>query len=403
MDLRSHYPYWLLRHGIINSYPSLDRNLKTDVAIIGAGISGALTAWHLCQTGLNVVIVDRRHAGWGSTAASTSLLQYEIDIPLHKLKDIVGEKNAEKSYLLCRDSIYKIQAICNKLKDPELFSLKPSFQFATNKKDATGLEKEYVLRKQLGFDLQLLNEKTIVGKFGFRKHAGLLSEDGAELDAYKFTHKLLENCIESGASVYDHTEITRIIHNKKNIELVTADQRRIRSRYLVIACGYESQRYVSRKIQTLHSTYVAASEPLPNNDFWYRNAIIWETSIPYLYLRTTSDNRIIVGGKDIDSSDPTKRDALLGAKTKSLESSFGKLFPSILFKTDFHWAGSFGTTKDGLPYIGSIPERPNTMFALGLGGNGITFSLIAAEIIKDLLNGKKNKNAEIFSFERTTA
>ena len=112
MNLRSHYPYWLLRHGIINNYPSLDSDVKTTVAIVGAGISGALVAWHLCKAGFDVVVVDRRHVGWGSTAASTSLLQYEIDTPLHQLKEKVGEEHAVKSYLLCRQAIYKLEDIC---------------------------------------------------------------------------------------------------------------------------------------------------------------------------------------------------------------------------------------------------------------------------------------------------
>ena len=87
-------------------------------------------------------------------------------------------------------------------------------------------------------------------------------------------------------------------------------------------------------------------------------------------------------------------------KSKSLERSFTKLFPEITFKTDFRWAGTFASTKDGLPYIGSIRQRPHTYFALGFGGNGITFSAIAAGIIKDMLIGKKNKDAEIFKFDR---
>jgi len=72
----------------------------------------------------------------------------------------------------------------------------------------------------------------------------------------------------------------------------------------------------------------------------------------------------------------------------------------IPLKPDFSWAGAFATTKDGLPYIGTIPERPNTYFALGFGGNGITFSVIAAEILRDLIQGKKNENAKLFMFNR---
>lgn len=76
------------------------------------------------------------------------------------------------------------------------------------------------------------------------------------------------------------------------------------------------------------------------------------------------------------------------------------MFPDLSFKVDFSWAGTFAETEDGLPYIGSIKQLPNTYFALGYGGNGITFSQIAAEILSDLLLGVKNKDAKIYSFDR---
>lgn len=400
MDLRSDNPYWLLRHGLIHSYPSLSKNIRTQVIVVGAGISGALVAWQLCQLGFDVTIADRRHIGMGSTVASTALLQYEIDTPLHKLINKVGEANAVKSYQLCSQAIYDLEKICHKIKCCDVFAFKPSFQFASYKKDVPGLQQEFTLRKKAGFDLQWLNAKDIKNKYGFSKPAGLLSINGAELDAYKFTHTLLQNAARKGLQIYDHTPVTQIRHLKKGIELTTAGNCRIKADKLVIACGYESQRYIEKQVQQLHSTYVIASEQMQQQEFWYKNSLIWETAEPYLYLRTTPDNRIIAGGKDVDFTDPLKRDKLLQKKSADLEKSFLQLFPDITFKTDFRWAGSFASTKDGLPYIGSIRQHPDTYFALGYGGNGITFSVIAAQIIGDLIQGKKNPDAAIFSFDR---
>ncbi|MEO5563195.1 MAG: FAD-dependent oxidoreductase [Chitinophagaceae bacterium] len=400
MDLRSNYPYWLLRHGIIESFPSLQENVTTQIAIMGGGISGALTAWHLQNAGFDVVLVDRRHIGMGSTAASTALLQYEIDVPLHKLIKKVGEKNAVQSYLLCRQAIDDIEDICTKLKAKGVFERKPSLQYASYKKDYGDLREEYEVRKKNGIPLQWLEKKEIRDKFGFSKSAALLSKDGAGLDAYQLTHLLLANSIRKGLRVFDHTEVVDIHHGARSVELLTADGKKIRAKKLVIACGYESQRYIPMQVQQLHSTYAIVTEPFIRKEFWYRNALIWETAEPYLYMRTTSDNRILMGGKDIPFSDPFKRDNLIYSKTKALEKSFHDLFPSIPFKTDFKWAGTFASTRDGLPFIGSIRQRPHTYFSLGFGGNGITFSIIAAQIIRDELKGKKNENSEIFRFDR---
>jgi glycine/D-amino acid oxidase-like deaminating enzyme len=400
MDLHSPSPFWLLKNGLRYNYPSLQRDIKTDVVIVGAGISGALVAWKLCQAGFKTIVLDRRHVGMGSTAASTSLLQYEIDTPLYKLANMVGEKNAVRSYLLCRDAIDQLENIAHRLHEPGIFARRPSFQYASFKKDIAPLNKEFRLRKQAGLSLQWLHREDIHHKFGFDKPAGILSKDGAETDAYKLTHSLLKKCIKKGLQVYDNTEVTDIRHHKRGIELITVDQKKVTAKKLIIACGYESQRYLPKQVQELHSTFAIASEPYAQKDIWYKNALIWETATPYLYFRTTPDNRVLVGGKDVPFTDPEKRDALISAKSKALEKAFSKLFPGISIKTDFQWAGNFASTKDGLPYIGSVPQRPHTYFALGFGGNGIIFSVIAAEMISGLLQGKKNPDAGIFSFDR---
>lgn len=400
MNLRSSSPYWLLRHGLIHGYPSLWQDTSTDIVIMGAGISGALLAHEFAKAGYKTIVVDRRHAGTGSTAASTALLQYEIDTPLRELQQKVGAKNAVRSYLLCGEAIDEMEAICEKLPGSGLFNRKPSLQYASYKKDVAPLKEEFSLRKEAGIPLQWLDEDAVAQKFGFSKPAALLSKNGAEADAYRITHELLQTAIRRGIRVYDNTAITHIRHEKRGVVLKTADGYRIKAKKLFIACGYESQQYIPHQVQKLHSTYAITSEPFETKDFWYKNALIWETATPYLYMRTTSDKRILIGGKDVPFTNPTHRDRLLAAKAHDLERSFAQLFPAIPFKTDFKWVGNFAGTKDGLPYIGSIRQRPHTWFALGFGGNGITFSIIAARLLRELINGKRNPDLDIFSFDR---
>jgi len=345
------------------------------------------------------VIVDKRHVGMGSTAASTALLQYEIDTPLAELINKRGERDAVRSYLLCLKAIFDLEAICGQWPEVD-FTRRPSLQYASYKKDVSGLKKEYELRKQYGIAVQWLNHAAIEEKFGFKKEAAILSRDAAEVKAYSLTHALLHRCQAMGLQVYDHTAITGFHENKRGVELVTEEGKRIKAHKLVIACGYESARYIPHKVQTLQSTYAIISEPCHTGDPWYQNALIWETARPYLYLRTTTDNRILIGGKDDDFADARRRDKALASKAKSLEHAFKKLFPAIHFRTDFKWAGTFGSTNDGLPYIGSLPGKPHTYFALGLGGNGITFSVLAAQIITSLALGLHNDDARIFGFNR---
>jgi glycine/D-amino acid oxidase-like deaminating enzyme len=178
------------------------------------------------------------------------------------------------------------------------------------------------------------------------------------------------------------------------------DNIQVKAKKLIIACGYESLQYVPQKIANIHSTYATVSEPLDKKYFWHRNSLVWETATPYMYFRVVSGNRILVGGRDDPYHRPHMLPSVINKKTSQLKSTFLKKFPHIPLKPDLSWAGAFAVTKDGLPYIGTIPERPNTYFALGFGGNGITFSVIAAEILHDLVQDKKNENARLFAFNR---
>jgi hypothetical protein len=98
MDLKSGRPFWPIKNGPLGHYFPLDPDVDCEVAIVGAGITGALVAYYLIKEGVHTVIVDRREVGTGSTSATTGLLQYEVDTPLFELIGRVGEKKAVRSY-----------------------------------------------------------------------------------------------------------------------------------------------------------------------------------------------------------------------------------------------------------------------------------------------------------------
>ncbi len=400
MDLTSGYPYWLIKSGLPANYPKLESNLKTDVLIIGGGISGALSAWHLCEAGIECTVVDGRTIGLGSTSASTSLLQYELDTSLSVLSRIIGNKKATRAYNLCYSAIDKLIAISKKLQFTEI-EKRHSLYFAAQEKDTKLLELEYKARSNAGLKVDLLNKRDIKKEYGFSAPAAILSSQGATTNAYMFTHALLQQGLKKGLSVFDRTKITSKKYSNTGITLHTEQGHIIRAKKVINATGYEVTEFLNKNIIELKSTYALISENMQSpTPPWKDGTMLWNTADPYLYIRITSDNRIIVGGRDEDFYDPAARDKLIKRKTKLLAKDFSKLFPSINMIPEYSWIGTFGSTKDSLPYIGGYNKTPNTYYSLGFGGNGIVFSLIAAEIICDMIKGKKNENAELFSFDR---
>lgn len=400
MNLTTGYPYWLINSGLVATYPKLEHSIKTDVIIIGGGISGALAAYYISNAGLECKIVDARTIGLGSTCASTSLLQYELDKPLSILSDQIGFQSAARAYVMCSEAIDTLLSISEKIKFT-LFEKQKSLYFAAFKKDRKLVETEFTYRKKAGFQVQILDEKEVRQRFGFPAPAAILSLQGATTDAYMLTHALLQSIIKKGNEVFDRTIISKIEYKRNGVKLFTEKGHSITAKKIVNASGYEITEFVDKKIVKLNSTFALASEhiqsPIP---VWKDKTLLWNTADPYLYMRLTKDNRVIIGGRDEEFYNTSKRDKLIKRKSSLLKKDFSKLFPEIELIPEFSWAGTFGSTKDALPYIGTYNKTPHTYYALGFGGNGITFSVIAAEIIRDMITGKKNKDALLYTLER---
>jgi glycine/D-amino acid oxidase-like deaminating enzyme len=320
---------------------------------------------------------------------------------LSDLTDMRGADAATRAYLACRDAIDKLAHLAKRLPDHTGFERKKSLYLAGRKRHRKSLHKEWEMRRAIGFEVDWLEESDITERFSFRRPAALLSHDAAQVDAYAFTHALLRDACRRGLRVYDRTEVTDIAPTADGVTLKTAEGCVVRADRLVFATGYETHAFLEHKVARLISTYAVASEPLPSLSGWGEDAcLIWEHSRPYLYLRTTADGRVILGGEDEDFRNPERRDRLIAKKAERLRERFHELFPDIAMEVALAWTGTFGETKDGLAYVGAHGDWPNAYFALGYGGNGITFSLLAAEIIRDAVLGKTNENADLFRFGR---
>lgn len=399
MHLTGGFPFWLINDGLLNTYPKLLQNKETNTVIIGGGISGALAAYYLTNAGIDCILVDGRTIGLGSTCASTSLLQYELDTPLHILKQKAGTATAETAYRLCGNSIDTLIHIMNDIHYKD-YRRTGSLFFSTHRSEKNFILKEFAARQHAGFHVSLLSADELKNEFDLKAQHAILSEEGCAANAYTLTHALLQHSIKKGLQVFDRTAIKKIQH-KKTITLTTEDGYAIKTKNIINATGYEVVNFIPKGIVDFYCTYAVASEQNPEKDkYWKNDIMMWNTDDPYLYMRLTNDNRIMIGGRDERFSNAFTRQALLDKKARQLQKDFNEVLPHIQFKKEFVWSGTFGKTKDSLPYIGVYKKTPNTYYALGFGGNGITFSVVAAEILRDILCGKSNADAKLFSFER---
>lgn len=401
MDLKSNEPFWLLKNGLTATYPSLKSNEECDVLIIGGGITGSLIAHQMINDGYKTILIDKREICNGSTSATTSMLQYEIDVPLFELIELIGRKGAVESYKACSDAIDTLEKLSKTIRSDAGYKRKKSLYFASKKKDADWLKKEYEARKDAGFEVKWLEADQVLEQFGFEKTYGaILSKQGASIDAFRFAHELFQHNVKKGLKIFDKTEMKKVEYHK-GFNLVTVDSGfQIKAKKVIYCIGYESKSLLKENFVDLKSTYAIVSEVDGEKFKNISNTLVWNTDDPYIYMRTTDDGRILIGGGDEDFYDAEKRDALLNQKEKEILKNLKKIKPDYHFYTDFVWAGTFGETKDGLPYIGEHKKFKNSYFVLGFGGNGITFSVTGMEMASEFMKNKKHLLSGYFKFGR---
>ncbi|ESQ77363.1 FAD-binding oxidoreductase [Asticcacaulis sp. YBE204] len=396
-NLRTGEPVWLSHPVPRLGTGALKRDRKTDIVIIGAGVTGAMAAEALTAEGFSVIMLDRRPPLKGSTAATTALLQYEIDNPLTELIQQIGHDKACRAWRRSKLALDSLAARVELLGIPCAMKRTASLYLSGNVLDPGALKREGEMRRTIGLPNHYVTRKGLRDHFGINRDAAILTAQNLTVQPLRMAAGFHRAAMQRGAEILCPVEVETVETHRDGVTLRTKGGPVIEARYLIYATGYETPAAIRQSRHSIHSTYAIATKPQPDK-LWPERVMIWEASDPYLYMRTTSDGRVICGGEDEAFSDEDHRDSLLPEKTKRLEEKLKTLFPQLDSRADFAWCGSFGTSVTGLPTIGAVPGMNNVFAILAYGGNGITFSRLAAEILSAELSGREDPDAELFRF-----
>ncbi len=409
MELYAGMPYWMIKNPLYDYFHPLKKDYTVDVAVIGAGITGALIAYELGRLGIDCCVVDKRSIGTGSSAAGMALLQYEQDLPLCRLAEQVGEKAAVTAGKACLQSIADLEEVFAQTRLHPEFERLPSVCYASDARGLALLENEYALRKKHRLPTELLDAGELFRQCRFEAEGALMHQEAAQIDTYKATVGLLKYLMrEKNMPVFTHTEIKRWITTPRGCELMTDKGYVIECNYIVVASSMEADFFLPRPLTRAVSTYTLVSHPVDSRLFWPQRSLIWETADPYLYIRTTGRNRILIGSREettaASAGEGVRAEALphtlAKEKIRKLETKFMQLFPRFIFTAEMAWRGTVSVTPDGLPYIGTWPGRQRMYFALGYGPSSVTYGMIAAQLIGKSLRQLPDERAAVFGFGR---
>ncbi len=394
--LRRDQPLWFSTPRISLSAGKKVSAKDYDVVIVGAGISGALMAQTLAGKGLAILVIDRRQPVRGSSIASTAMIQHEIDVPLHQLATMIGNAKAVRVWRRSARAVEQLASLVRDLKMHCSFERRQTLFLAGEEYGSRALKAEVAARTSAGIDASLLDAATLLNRHGLDRTAAIESAISACANPAQLTCAVLRNAQRHGVEIVADIEVTDVREAEEQVFVATSSGRMISARHAVFCTGYEFLESVAQKDQKIISTWALASRPHLKRPEWLDRYLVWEGSDPYIYFRSTPDGRVIVGGEDEDCEDAYKDESKSAEKTKTLVQKFGDLTGFSIGKPDFTWSAAFGATPTGLPMIGAVPGMSKVFVTMGYGGNGITFSQIAADLISGEILGHRDADWDLF-------
>ncbi|MBE6089236.1 MAG: FAD-binding oxidoreductase [Clostridium beijerinckii] len=384
---------------LTKQYEYLTEDIDTDVIIVGGGVTGAILGYYFTKNNINSVILEKSRIAHGSTSITTSLLQYELDSNAMELKSHTSIDNILRSYELGIKALEEIEEFIDEYGNTCDFKRVDSFLYTAKNLEKKEIEEEYKIRSEAGFPVEFIDNSN--NPFSFDVKAGVLSKGGgAQFDPYRFTHALLKVSCEKGLRVYENTEVVDVNYDDKGVTVETIYGHKVKGRIIIVATGYNTELFTKRAFGIKTTTFNVATKPINNIEDIYKGVIVRDNEDPYNYLRTTSDNRIIIGGEDINFLPDIFNEELCNKSYDKLEQRLKNLFPNINIEIEYRYCGAFSSTQDNLGFLGKDPNNSKLWYCLGYGANGILFAVLGGIMLSKLYLGEVHEDLHLFKVGR---
>jgi glycine/D-amino acid oxidase-like deaminating enzyme len=407
LTLRTGQPIWLPPRPAhqSSSHPPLSGDHRADVVIVGGGITGTLAALRFAEAGLDALVLESDRIGHGSTAASSALLLQEPDARLSTLSERYGTATARRVWRVSHDAAHDLIALLQRLPSAGPVPNRDTIYYTNDPADVAPLHAEYLARRRAGFAAEWLTPRTLRVDAGIPARAGIRTHGNAQCDPFRACQAVARQAMRQGARVFERSTVRRIESRRGGVTVRT-DGGTVEARQVIIATGYATRQFkpLAGRFQLSH-TYVIATPPLDaraRRELGLADVMLWDTRRQYHYARWTADHRLLLGGADrpISSGGPSAA-ARLSAAMIEIRTHFERVLPALGDLGISHaWEGRFANTPDSLPYVGPHRRYPHHAFALGYGGNGMTFGSLAGRLLVEQWQGVASKDHALFGFNR---
>lgn len=357
------------------AFPALDRNIKTDVLVIGGGMAGVLCAYFLKRRGIDCTLVEASKIGSGITKNTTAKITSQHGLIYDKLIKRAGIEKAQMYLEANGEAVAKFKELAEII--PCSFEEKSAFVYSLA--DSGAIEREVRAVNKLGLKAEYVQKIPLP----FKTAGAVKFGNQAQFNPLEFLYG-----IANDLNIYEDTAVRELGENTAK-----TDRYKIKAQKIIIATHFpflnKHGSYFLKMYQ--HRSYVIALENAP------RNAL----DINGMYLQETEDglsfrnykNLLLIGGGD-------HRTGEHGGNWVVLRGFAKQHYPNAAVK--YAWAAQDCMTLDGLPYIGRYSRSTRDLYvATGFNKWGMTGSMAGAMILSNMLSGVKSPYAPVYSPQRS--
>jgi len=360
-----------------------------DFLIVGAGIAGLSSAYHLAKDGYRVLVLERSNSKDNASFNSTAMMCHDPDVDWQDVVARFGESGARDIWDVSELGFRELIRYAHEQKPGFTAKRTPSHIFSNSPERSVELRAQYELYKKIGADATFTeNGATISPAFG---SAVTVDNDGVT-NNQAILRTLTERVRKMGGMVM-HEHPVDTLSFESGVAEASVAGKIFRGKEAIIATGDQTLAPDLPKTKTLR-TFVVGFEK-HGMPALLHNSILWDNDEPYHYIRSFKGSVLWVGGEDVAESEyDAKKDYYAPLEAFAKE----KLGVDPSYKRISEWSGTFYPTATGVPCIGKVPDRPLHV-AYGFGGTGVVMSFVSGYLLSSWMKGEHVQYQKLFSTE----
>lgn len=351
-------------------FPRLDGDAQTDILVIGGGLAGLMTAYELRERGADVMLVEKDRICSATTANTTAKITAQHGLIFHKLLRSYGVERAGQYYRANAEAVERIQHLCRRFETPVV--QKNNFVFSAS-------------RRKLDAELSAMQKLGIPAIFDEAPPLPLSTAGAVGISGQAQFHPLkLAGCLAKDLKILEHTKVTELIGTT-----AVTEHGRIRAEKLVVATHFP---FLNKHGSYFLKLYQHRSYLLALQDAGSMESMYVDDDKKGMSFSSFGGTLLLGGGGH--------RTGKHGGGWQELRVFVKEHYPDAV--ETGHWAAQDTMSLDGIPYIGPYSANtPDLYVAAGFNKWGMTGSMVSARIISDLILGRRNEYAEVFSPSRS--